>query len=277
MPELPEVETIRRDLQPSLIGRRILAVWHSGKPLRQNRPLAVAELREICAARTIIGLSRRAKYLLLDTDAHASVVVHLGMSGRLTLAASTTARAPHTHVAWRLDDGNELRYTDPRRFGFVCAIAQGATLPELSNLGVEPLDGALDAEWLHRQCKAARRSIKALLLDQTVVAGLGNIYVCEALFEAGIHPGARACRLSLARCGALKNAIVQVLSRGLENRGTTLRDYVDGGGNAGKNQNALRVYDRTGEACQRGDGGKIVRRSLLGRGTFYCPRCQRAA
>lgn len=276
MPELPEVETVRRDLEPALAGTRVTAVWTSGKPLRLLRPVDAAALARAAVGHRVEAVRRRAKYLLVDLDGDDSVVVHLGMSGQLRVMPGATPRPAHTHVALALDGGRELRFIDPRRFGLVAVVRRGdeEALPELAILGRDPLAPALDGAALHAMTRGARCAIKSFLLDQRRVAGVGNIYACEALFEARIHPGTLAGRLSRARAEALAAAVVRVLERGIANRGTTLRDYVDVAGEAGANQRELRVYGREGEACPRRDGGRIRRVTTQARGTFYCPRCQ---
>ena len=277
MPELPEVETIRRDLAAGLPGARVESVWTSGKPLRLARPLDRRALLDACVGRRFAPPRRRGKYLLLDVEGGHVVVVHLGMSGCLRLAPAGEARLPHTHVVWRLDGGRELRFVDPRRFGFVRAARRDreAQLAELARLGPDPLDVGFTPGYLRARARATARGLKTFLLDQSVVAGLGNIYVAEALFEARIHPGTKANRLSPARAATLRDAILTVLSRSLGNRGTTLRDYVDADGEAGHNQHVLRVYGRDGEPCLRRDGGRVRRVVTQGRSTFYCPSCQR--
>jgi formamidopyrimidine-DNA glycosylase len=274
MPELPEVETIRRDLERHLPGARIAALWTSGKALRLGRHVDTETLAEITVGKRVLGLRRRGKYLLVDTAA-GSVVVHLGMTGKLCVTPRTAPRPPHTHVVFTLDRGRELRFTDARRFGFVTAIGRGAEaereLPELRLLGLEPLE--LTTAALAELARHTRRAAKAFLLDQTRLAGLGNIYVCEALFRAGIHPLARLDRQSAARIDALREAIVGVLSSSIRNRGTTLRDYTDGEGRAGRNQRRLLVYGREGEPCLR-CRGPIRRMVQNARSTFFCARCQ---
>jgi formamidopyrimidine-DNA glycosylase len=266
MPELPEVETIRRDLAQNLPGTRIVGLWTSGLPLRLNRPLDVAALELASVGRSFVAADRVGKHLLLRTSG-GCIVVHLGMSGRLQVMAGKSVRATHTHVIWRLADGRELRYVDPRRFGMVAAGDRPVS-------GIEPLSRALNDERLTALLAGSRRAVKAFLLDQTKVAGLGNIYVCEALFQAGIHPSARTNHLTRARVAALRVAIVDVLRRGIANRGTTLRDYADGEGRKGRNQNCLLVYGREGEACTRCTS-RIRRGVDQGRSTFFCARCQR--
>jgi formamidopyrimidine-DNA glycosylase len=272
MPELPEVETIVRGLAPRLSGRRIVAVWGSRLPLRLARPVALQRLRAVCVDHRLESVGRRGKYILLGTGGGAGVSVHLGMSGRLRVQPAGETRPPHTHVVFTLDGGEELRFIDPRRFGSVTPARELAALPELALLGPDPLS-ELDADELARRLHGVRAPIKAFLLDQRRVAGLGNIYVSEALHRAGIHPGVRAGTVQ-RRAGALLEGIRGALESGLANRGTTLRDYVDASGDEGENQNALLVYGRERLPCPR-CGTPIRRRVDSARSTFFCPACQR--
>lgn len=266
MPELPEVETIRRDLAKRLPGARVEALWTSGFPLRMNRPLDVAGIRKVTVGGQFQALDRMGKHLLLRTD-RGTVVVHLGMSGHLLVVPGGEVRAPHTHLIWTLGDGRELRYVDPRRFGMV-------SVGDPAGSGIEPLGPGFDDARLAAMLEGSRRAIKALLLDQSKIAGLGNIYVCEALFLAQIHPSAQSLRVTGPRVTALRQAIVDVLKAGIRNRGTTLRDYTDASGRKGKNQYTLHVYGRQGEPCTR--CGAVVKRQVdQGRSTFLCVRCQR--
>jgi formamidopyrimidine-DNA glycosylase len=274
MPELPEVETVRRTLEPLVLGARIDKVWTSGKPLRLNRPVDAPGLKRVAQGATITALRRRAKYLLVDTE-KGTTLVHLGMSGRVRVQPADEPRAAHTHVAWRLADGRELRFVDPRRFGLVMPVPRGgeAAMAELAELGVEPLGPEFTPEKLHELARASKRALKLMLLDQTAIVGLGNIYVAEALFDARLHPHRIAKKLTAAQAKVLHAAIVDVLSRAIANRGTTLRDYVDSNGEVGFNQLVLSVYGRGGQACP--SCGKPIRAVVTqGRGTFYCPNCQ---
>jgi formamidopyrimidine-DNA glycosylase len=272
MPELPEVETVVRGLRPRLEGRPIRAVWSSGLPLRLARPLALRRLRALCVGERFVGVGRRGKYILLSTGVDAGVSVHLGMSGRLRLQAGSEPRPDHTHVVFTLDRGEELRFIDPRRFGSVTPAARLATLPELAQLGPDPLSELDVAELAHR-LEGVRAPIKAFLLDQKRIAGLGNIYVSEALHRAAIHPGARAGQVR-ARAAALLDGIRGALEAGIANRGTTLRDFVDADGAEGDNLNALLVYGREDLPCPR-CGTAIRRRVDSARATYFCPACQR--
>jgi len=276
MPELPEVETVVRTLRPQLVGRNILAVWSSGLPLRMQRMVDVEGLRSLCRGTNVRSVARRAKYILIDLERrgrHAGIVlVHLGMTGRLRIEQDRSPRVKHTHVAWRLSGALELRFVDPRRFGSVQAASGRDDFPELALLGPDALT-ALKAEDLAVGLAKSVAPIKAFLLDQRRVSGLGNIYVCEALFRARIHPRTPA-RRTCGQASRLVNAIRKTLDLGIANCGTSFRDFVDAHGEAGTNLEALLVYGRDGEPCTR-CGTDILRSVDAGRSTFFCARCQK--
>jgi len=278
MPELPEVETVRRTLAPAL-GHRVVSLWTSGKPLRMERPVDGRALRHAAIGHRLIDVRRRGKYLLLDFDGGSrSVLVHLGMSGRLRLHRAGDPRAPHTHVVFGLAGRGpaELRFSDPRRFGMVDVVDRRRERehPALAVLGVDPLEEGIDGALLHRHAAGSTRTLKALLLDQGVIAGVGNIYASEALWVAGLHPSTRARRLG-RRADALAAAVTQVLHRALDQGGTSLRDFVAADGREGDNSDYLQVYGRDGERClRRGCSGQIRRTVHQGRATYYCPACQ---
>jgi formamidopyrimidine-DNA glycosylase len=277
MPELPEVETIARALRPALVGRPISGLRVSGMPLRLRRPIPARALERAVAGARVVAVTRRAKYLLLELSSQFVVLVHLGMSGRLTLAPASVPPSRHTHVVFALDRDEELRFVDPRRFGLVAVYPreQLDLSPELRGLGADPLDPAFTPEALLQALQATHGcSIKAFLLNQRRVAGVGNIYACEALFLAGIHPQASADRLSPARARKLHRGLKRTLTRAVSYRGTTFRDYRDPLGESGENQYQLQVYMREGERCKR--CGRTLRRLVQqARSTFYCPGCQR--
>lgn len=279
VPELPEVETLRRDLLPRVQGTRIDGFWTSGKALRLARPLPVADLRKASVGQTVRDIRRWGKYLIIDTDAPRSVLVHLGMSGRLRLEDQNAKRALHTHVAWRLGDGHELRFVDPRRFGQVGVVVRGKETdePGLALLGDDPLIPGITPDRLWELTRKRRQPVKLFLMDQRRLAGLGNIYVCEALFRAKLHPGTTTAELKAPQVAALAQSIRDVLEDGLRNRGTTLRDFVDSTGVAGENQDCLQVYGREGERCVCCKRGVIQRVIIAGRSTFHCPTCQKAS
>jgi len=224
-------------------------------------------------------LRRRSKYLLIDVEGAkggSTLVVHLGMSGRLTLVAAAEPEEPHEHVAFYLRSGRRLRLRDPRRFGMVLALPTAglAANRHFSGLGVEPLGPDFDGARLAAAAVGRRGPVKSFLMDASVVVGVGNIYATEALFRAGIHPTRSVARLSPARWDRLATVIVEVLSQAIAQGGTTLNDFADGQGQGGYFQVALAAYGRTGEPC-RFCGGPIRRIVQSGRSTFYCPRCQR--
>jgi formamidopyrimidine-DNA glycosylase len=284
MPELPEVETVRRTLAPA-VGLRITELWTSGFPLRLNHPVPALALRGAVVGRTIEAVRRWGKYLLIDVaGGPASILVHLGMSGRLLLMDARQPRPLHTHVAFALASGrgravgHELRYADPRRFGLVDVVVRGQERahPALAGLGVDPLHGGLTGELLYTASRGVRRSVKLFLLDQRMLAGVGNIYASEALWVAGIRPTMAARLLSRPRAEALSQAVHEVFARALDHGGTSLRDFVSAAGHVGDNAHYLHVYDRAGLPCPRPGCGQIIRRTVLqGRSTFHCPRCQR--
>lgn len=276
MPELPEVETVVRTLRPRLLGRTIRSVWSSGKALRMRRTVGVKSLRELCTGARVAAVARRAKYILIRLERRrrpaGAVVVHLGMTGRLRVDTARAPRDKHTHVAFGLDGGVELRFVDARRFGCVLAAPDSAPLPELADLGPDALTGLEPAAFAVALAKS-KAPVKAFLLDQRRIAGLGNIYACEALFRARIHPRTPAHRVR-AHAARLAAAIHETLELGIANCGTSFRDFVDANGEAGTNLDELLVYGRAGKPCRV--CGTAIRRSVdAGRSTFFCPRCQR--
>jgi formamidopyrimidine-DNA glycosylase len=274
MPELPEVETIVRGLEPIVRGRRIESVWWSGRPLHLARPIDLRGLRAVAVSRAIARVRRLGKYIIVEVDSprDAGVVIHLGMTGRLRVQPGASVRAPHTHVVFGLDGGDELRFVDARRFGWVAPGRPLAEVEALADLGPDALSG-FDAPALAAALSDVRAPIKAFLLDQSRIAGLGNIYVSEALFRVGIHPATPAQRVR-RRATDLLEAVRAVLAGGIARRGTTLRDYVDADGRRGDNAAALRVYGRAGQPCPS-CATPIRKRVDAGRATFFCPSCQR--
>lgn len=274
MPELPEVEVLRRSLEPHLIGDVVERVEVSNPALRE--PVDIARLRRAARGREVAALRRRSKYLLIDLDGGWTVVVHLGMSGRLTLVPAETPPEPHEHVAFHLRSGRRLRLRDPRRFGVVFAVktAELDADPHFARLGPEPLDPGFSGETLARAAAGRRGPVKAFLMDAGVVVGVGNIYASESLHRAGVHPGRSVARISGGRWQRLAESAMAVLRQAISQGGTTLNDFADGEGNSGYFQVSLNVYDREGEPCPA--CGRPVRRIVqAGRSTFYCPGCQR--
>ncbi len=274
MPELPEIEVLKRSLEPRLVGRRLRRVEIRTRALRE--PLARRALRRALEGRRILALRRRAKYLLVDVEGGSTLAIHLGMSGRLTLVRAQAPREAHEHLAFHLDAGERLRLRDPRRFGaaFVVPTSKWEADPHFADLGREPLDPPLDGEELARLARGRRAPVKSFLMDATNVVGIGNIYATEALFRAGIRPERSVARIGRQAFARLAEAIVAVLGGAIAAGGTTLNDFTDGAGNAGYFQQALAVYGREGEPCPR--CGRAIRRLVqAGRSSFYCRRCQR--
>ena len=271
MPELPEVEVTRRSFADRISDARILGV-RVGKPLRW--PLGIAPERLV--GRTVLDVGRRGKYLLLRLS-DGVLLLHLGMSGRLSFQSDPPPPQPHDHFDLRTTRG-VLRLRDPRRFGAVVwspALDADPARRLLANLGVEPLDAAqFDPARFHAGLQARRAPIKQALLAGDLVVGVGNIYACEALFAAGIGPAVPANRLTRLRSDRLHAAIVQVLTRALEQGGSTLRDFASATGESGHFQLQAAVYGRAGQPCPR-CGAPIERIRQAGRSTWFCPRCQR--
>jgi len=273
MPELPEVETIRRSLLPHLIGRRITGLTVREPRLRER--VDPGALRRACVDREIVGLGRRAKYLLCHLGGGRTLIIHLGMSGRLVVEAADRLLQLHDHLQLRLDDGRELRFHDPRRFGRItlCETAGLDHHPLFCHLGPEPLDPDFTGAYLAERAHGRRLAVKNYLMDGRIVVGVGNIYACEALHVAAIHPSTATGRIRPPRWERLAAAVRTVLEDSLRAGGTSFNDYVDGNGRAGLYQLDLHVYGREGEPCRR--CGTPIRRIVHGaRSTFYCPRCQ---
>jgi formamidopyrimidine-DNA glycosylase len=271
LPELPEVETTVRGLVPVLEGRRIAGVELRRADLRRSFP---ADLRQRLTGARVTGLRRRAKYGLIDTDRGDTFVFHLGMSGRWRIDPAEIGA--HDHLLLDTEEGRRLALNDPRRFGSVDLMPTESleTWECFARMGPEPLGDAFTAPYLAAALAGRAAPVKALLLDQRIVAGLGNIYVCEALHMAGIAPGRAGGRISLPRLERLAEAVKAVLLAAIEAGGSTLRDYARPDGELGYFSKQWRVYGREGEACRC--GGPIRRRADSGRSTFFCPRCQRS-
>jgi formamidopyrimidine-DNA glycosylase len=273
MPELPEVETVRRALDFELTGRRIASV--RGRSIAMRRPLDVDQLSSVLPGRRMTTPRRRGKYLLIDLDPPGTLLNHLGMSGRLTITGAEAPILPHTHVALELDDGRELRFVDPRRFGLMVWLQPGdeAQDPSLAALGMEPLEPTLDA-LLPPLLKVRRAPLKSLLLDQHVVAGVGNIYAVEALWRAGVRPTRHGNQTSIKRLTRLAHELRSVLGEAVTAGGTTIRDYATPDGNFGYFAVQLAAYGRQGQPCLRCE--TTLRADVIGgRTTAWCPGCQR--
>ena len=269
MPELPEVETVVRDLRPLLVGRTFVRIEAGRKALRRKWSRS---WQTQLVGRHVNAVERRGKWILIDLGSEW-LCVHLGMTGQFTV--TNGPRETHTHIVFTLDDARELRFRDVRRFGSVTLYPSKAELDAFfadSDLGPEPFE--LDGDYFHQRLKGTQRSLKAFLLDQTVVAGVGNIYADEALFEARLHPTIRGVRVTKTQAVALRGAIVTVLQRAIEQRGSSIRDYIGGSGLKGTMQDEFRVYGRTGAPCIV-CGTPITRIVLAQRSTHFCRKCQR--
>jgi formamidopyrimidine-DNA glycosylase len=275
MPELPEVETVRRSLEPEVVGRTIQGVRLQAFPgvIGEHSPEAFAAL---VVGRGITAIRRRAKYLFLDLDDGAAVMVHLRMTGRLLLVDRAAPPVRFEHLALELDDGRDLRFADQRKFGRVLVVLPADADALHRRFGPEPLAPAFTAAVLRQRLATRTGRLKSVLLDQRLIAGLGNIYVDEALFQARLHPNRPANTLTEVESRRLHRAIRDVLRQGLANRGTTFSSFQDARGAEGENQAHLRVYGRgtRGQPCLR-CGGPVQRIVVGGRGTHFCPRCQR--
>lgn len=293
MPELPEVETVRRGLEPTLVGAVIRKLERRRADLRFPFP---PDFDGRIEGKSVLALGRRAKYLLADLDSGDVLVMHLGMSGSFRIEAPAGATTPgvfhhdrskdpaHDHVAFKLSNGARIVYNDPRRFGFMDIVARRdlPAHPFFRDLGVEPLGNELDGELVSELFRGKKTPLKAALLDQRLIAGLGNIYVCEALHRAGLSPKRIAGTLSRKgdggspRTALLATSIRAVLEEAVAAGGSSLRDHRQADGALGYFQHAFRVYDREGEPCAKpGCHGVVKRIVQSGRSTFYCGVCQR--
>ena len=293
MPELPEVETVRRGLQPAMEGARIVKAELRRKDLRFPFQKDFSARLE---GNTVTGLGRRAKYLMADLSSGDVLLMHLGMSGSFRVVSGAATKTPgkfhhprnkrraHDHVVFQMSSGATVVFNDPRRFGYMKIFARKniEDEPLLQGLGPEPLGNEFDARMLARACHNKKTSLKAALLDQRVVAGLGNIYVCEALYRAQLSPRRLAATLSTKKgaptehAGRLVDAIHAVLNQAIKAGGSSLRDHRQTSGELGHFQHSFQVYGREGKPCATaGCGGTVRRFTQNGRSTFWCPKCQR--
>jgi formamidopyrimidine-DNA glycosylase len=272
VPELPEVETVVRDLRPHLVGRRIASVEVGKYSLR--RPW-LPEWENRLIGRSVREVRRRGKWIVVGLEGGPVLVIHLGMTGQLMVMPARQPRLDHTHLIMGLGRGaQQLRFRDIRRFGSVTLFDDAAGLERFfseAGLGPEPFD--LERQYWQARLAVTSRCLKAVLLDQRVVAGVGNIYADESLFQARLHPSQRGRETSTDEANRLRRAMVTVLKRAINKRGSSIRNYVGGSGLQGQYQNEFRVYGRSGAPCPR-CGTLIERIRLAGRSTHYCPRCQ---
>ena len=276
MPELPEVETVRRGLEKAMVGRRINQVVVRRSDLRRPLP---QNFSYMLTGRKITQLDRRAKYLLIHLDSGDVVLVHLGMSGRMIVEQGTEAEVParrHEHIAFSVGNGTVVRFSDPRRFGLMDLTREEKLFnhPLLKSIGPEPLGEEFTAAYLMDSLKGRKTTIKSALLDQRIVAGLGNIYVCEGLFIAGVSPRRITQNISISRVKRLVSTIKEVLRAAINAGGSTLQDHVTPTGEMGYFQYNFKVYGREGKPCET--CMRPVKRIVqAGRSTFFCARCQR--
>ncbi len=282
MPELPEVETVRRGLAPVMDGKRILSVELRRPDLRF--PFSADFIQRTAGVR-IDRLGRRAKFLLAELETGDALIMHLGMSGRFTITGGVRPGqfhheigpdAKHDHVVFHMEGGETVTYNDPRRFGFMelWPLGEIDTYPRLAGFGPEPLSNGFSHAWLNEVLKGKSGPIKSVLLDQRVIAGLGNIYVCEALFRAGISPRRRASTVAGVKAARLTTAINDVIREAIAAGGSSISDFKAASGELGYFQHTFAVYDREGEPC-RTCGAPIRRIVQSGRSSFYCGGCQR--
>jgi formamidopyrimidine-DNA glycosylase len=275
MPELPEVETVCRGLAKPLTGATITHAAAHRADLRAPLP---KDLGKRLKGAKILHVERRAKYILIRLNTNETLLLHLGMSGRMVLSREETPLQKHDHISLSFDNGWHVRFNDPRRFGY-CDLIPTAKAEQhklLNHLGIEPLSDDLTPARLTELLKGKKTTIKAALLDQELVVGVGNIYACEALFQAGISPKRQAGKIKPDEIKKLTASIRKVLNAAIQAGGSSLRDYVQADGELGYFQNQFAVYGREGEACINRHGKKTVRRiPQAGRSTFYCPVCQK--
>lgn len=272
MPELPEVETVRRGLEPQILGKRFASVTVRESRLRWPVP---ADLALRVVGRRIESVDRRGKYILMGLDSGDRLLLHLGMSGRMRVLTEPLALVKHDHVDLQMQDGPLLRYNDPRRFGALLLWNAGdAVHPLLADMGPEPFSEAFTGDYLWERSRGRQSPVKTFIMDGHIVVGAGNIYAAESLFRAGIRPDRAAGSVSRKQYTALAGHIRDVLSEAIAQGGTTLRDFVGANGQSGYFQQDLWVYGRDGEPCRRCQ--TVLKRSVIGqRASVWCPRCQR--
>ena len=274
MPELPEVEVIRRGLQNHLPGRKVLDIATGNKKLRL--PMPRKNLKKYILGTRIKSVGRRAKFLLITMDNGACLVVHLGMTGRLGIFPSGTPRAKHDHLRLQLDDNMQLRFSDIRRFGFIQVLAPGSGFSNtmLANLGPEPLGRGFTPEYLKNSAAGKSRPLKNFLMDSRIVAGIGNIYACEILFHAGLNPGKKISSLSIKEWARVVDSSRHILRKAIACGGTTINDFVNASGRSGYFQLELQTYGKQGRPCSC-CSTPITKKTMAGRSTFFCPKCQK--
>ena len=274
MPELPEVEVIKRGLQKHLPGRTITGIVASNRKLRL--PLPRKGLNTCIRGARIQTVGRRAKFLMITMDNGAVLIVHLGMTGRLGIFPADAPRSKHDHVRLQLDNNMQLRFNDIRRFGFIQVVPPGGDpgTTILAGIGPEPLGKEFTPEYLHRLAAGKNRPLKNFLMDSRVVAGIGNIYACEILFHAGLNPQKKISRLTRKEWERVVAGSRHVLQKAITCGGTTISDFVNASGKSGYFQLELQTYGRQGEFCKC-CATPIAKKTMAGRSTFFCPKCQK--
>jgi len=275
MPELPEVEVICQGLLPHLINRTIVSVYCSGKQLRS--PVPCKEMQKELCKKQIISLARRAKYLILKTNCGGGLIIHLGMTGNMGIFKTGSATKKHDHVCWKLDNETELRFNDTRRFGAVYFFPAKNITKEIklffANTGPEPFSRACSVQYLSGQAARRNIAIKQFIMDNHMVAGIGNIYANESLFRSGIHPERAASSLSAKEWKRLLAVIRKTLTHAIKCGGSTISDFLGASGDGGYFQINFRIYGKAGKKCSE-CGGLIMKKSIGGRASFFCPVCQ---
>lgn len=274
MPELPEVEVIKRGLLRHLPGRKVVEIAWSSKKLRL--PLPRRNLKKFIRGARITSVDRRAKFLLITVDTGAILICHLGMTGRLGIFPAATPRGKHDHLLLTLDNETQLRFNDIRRFGFIQVLEPGSDFSGtmLANLGPEPFDENFTPGYLKKQAAGKSRPLKNFLMDNRIVVGIGNIYACETLFHAGLNPEKKVSTLNIKEWARVVESSRYILQRAIESGGTTISDFVNESGKRGYFQLELQTYGRQGQACTC-CSVPIARKTMAGRSTFYCPHCQK--
>ena len=274
MPELPEVEVIKRGLGKHLPGCKVLEIVMGNKKLRL--PMPRKNLKKYIQGARFKSVDRRAKFLLLTMENGAILIVHLGMTGRLGIFPADTPKAKHDHLRLQLDNTMQLRFNDIRRFGFVQVLepGQGLVGTMLDKLGPEPLGPDFSARHLQKNAAGKSRPLKNFLMDSRVVVGIGNIYACEILFHAGLNPEKKVSSISKKEWQRIAASTLHVLTQAIASGGTTISDFVNESGKSGYFQLKLQVYGRQGQACNA-CSAKIIKKTMAGRSTFFCPKCQK--
>jgi len=274
MPELPEVEVIRRGLQIHLPGRTVVDIQAGNKKMRL--PVPRKNLKRYIQGARVEAVARRAKFLLIAMDNGAYLIIHLGMTGRLGLFRADSPRSKHDHLRLQLDNGMQLRFNDSRRFGSIQVLAPGGdyTNSMLADLGPEPFDPEFTPIYLQGHASGRSRPLKNFLMDSRVVAGIGNIYACEILFHAGLNPEKEVCRLRWQEWTRVVESSRYILHQAISSGGTTISDFVNESGQSGYFQLELQAYGQQGRPCRRCSAA-IIKKTMAGRSTFFCPRCQK--